>query len=441
MEEDKEGCVTIEDAYDLLYKSLHRETLTYKGKAYEHAFYFKDAIKCLIQIKVAKDEEVARDYMDGMIESNYLYLLNSSQNHNDNEMICRFHKDNPDHGHQPDKTKTWALVLKQAEENSFISLKGITDFQEKWPFVTSMYLDQYNCKLYDVIRPVEWIDPIPKEPYDLVVIGAGAGGIAAAIKAVQHNFKVALIERCYMGGEHYNTGMIAFNILEHCAEIIQKMVEAQNLGLEMPKNTWNFSMKRVMEQVRMKRAQISPEFCNVFTFTDTYGIDVYLGNAKFVGPQAIVVNDNVLEFSKAIVATGAQPTIPKIEGLDNVSYYTIETVYNMTKRPNSLVIYGWGQMACAYAQVFQRMQIDVTLLSEEKKIMKFCISDSLNKYTENTLKSLGVKIFTGVSIIKIESKKEGKNVEHTITADIKGVNYIINCQAILIATPKIVTYK
>jgi pyruvate/2-oxoglutarate dehydrogenase complex dihydrolipoamide dehydrogenase (E3) component len=372
--------------------------------------------------------------MEGLIESNYLYLLNNSQN--TNELICRFHKDNPDHGHQPDKSKTWSLVLKQAKENSFISLKGITDFQEKCPFVTSMYLDQYNCKLYDAIRPVEWVDPIPKGTYDVVIIGAGMGGMAAAIKAVQHNFKVALIERSYMGGEHYNVGMIAFNVLEHCAEITQKLNEAQSLGLEIPKDTWKLSMKKVMEQVRQKRAQITPEFCSVFAFTDTYGIDLYLGNAKFIGPQTIIVNSKILQYSKAIIATGSQLTIPKLEGLGTIPYYTIESILNMTKRPNSLVIYGWGQIACAYAQVFQRMRIDVTLLSEEKKLLRCTASESINKYTEHTLKYLGVKVLTGVTMIGIESNKEGKNVSYVITADVKGVKYVVNCQAILIATPK-----
>ena len=447
MEEDKQGCVTTEDVYELLYKHLSRQTLTYKGKKHEKAFYYKDAIEYLIKAKISSTEESAKDYIDGLMESHYLYFINGNSNPSDEELLCRFKKDNPDRGHQPDKTKTWSLVLKQAEKNSYISLKGVTDFHEKCPFISSMYLDQHNCKLYDVVRPVEWIDPVPTEPYDLVVIGAGAGGIAAAVKAIQKNFKVALIERCYMGGTYYNSGKIAFDALEQCAEMIQKVLEAKVLGLDASKEIPNINMKKIMEQARLKRAQISPQFCNIFSLTDTYGIDVYLGSAKFVSSQHIMVNDRTIEFSKVIIATGAQPSIPKIEGLSNVPYYTIESIFNMTKRPNALVIYGSGKIACAFAQVFQRMQIEVTILSEDKKLVDSCVSDSLNKYTEHILKGLGVKVLTNVSVTNIENKKgtepkaAGQLQDYIINADIKGVKHAIVCQAILIATPKTVIFS
>jgi len=444
-EEDKGGAVTTEDVYDILYRGMSRKTLTYKNKKFERAFYIKDSIENLLKSNIASSEEIAKDYIDEMIESNYICLLNDGLDPTDDERIGRFKKDNPDHGHQPDKNKTWSMVLKQAESNQYISLKGVTDFHEKCPFVTSMYLDQYNCKLYDAVRPVEWVDPMPGDPYDLVVVGAGSGGISAAIFGAQENFKVALIERSYLGGEYYNTGMVPFNALEHCADSIQKIFDSKTLGLEMPKEANSVNLKKIMEQVRLKRSVIVPQFCNITSFTENYGMDVFLGNAKFIAPQRIMVNDRYLDFNKAIICTGSSPSIPKLDGLSNVPYYTIENIFNMTKKPNTMVIYGWGNMACAFAQVFQRMKIEVTLLSEEKKLIDSDITEGLNKYTEQGLKDLGVKILTGASVSKIEPKKvENKSPrqphECTIYADVKGVKFQISCQALLIATPKLVFF-
>ncbi len=390
----------------------------------------------------------AKDFMDEMLESNYIFIPNDPLNPSDADRLCRFRKDNPDHGHPPDRNKTWALVLKQAETNSYISLKGVTDFHEKCPFVTSMYLDAHNCRLYDVVRPIEWIDPAVTEPYDLVVVGGGAGGISAAIKATQLGFKVALIERSYIGGEHFNTGMIAFEALEECADLIQKLSESKIFGPEAAKESWPLSLKRVMEYMRLKRSEITPLFCNIFSLTDTYGIDVYLGNARFAGPQRLLVNDKVLDFGKCIVSVGSHPTAPRIEGLAAIPYYTIETIFNMTKKPASLVIYGSGQIACAYAQVFQRMQIEVWLICEENKLLSSEVMEGLNKYTESTLKDLGVRILTGATVRKIDVKKsDGKSpaptthsqpTEYVIQADVRGADNKIICQAILIATPKAV---
>ena len=388
-----------------------------------------------------------------MLESNFIYVVNDSSSPPEKEILCRFRKDSPDHGHPPDKSKTWSLVLKQAETNSFITLKGVTDFHEKCPYVTSMYLDGHNCRLYDSIRPLEWNDPISTEPYDLLVVGGGAGGIMAAIKAIQQGFRVGLIERSYIGGEHYNTGMISFQALEECAEAAQKIMESKQYGIEISKENCSVNIKKAMEFVRIKRAQITPMFCSVQSLTETYGIDVYLGNAKFLGPQKIVVNDKILDFSKCIIAVGSHLSVPKYEGLANVQYYTIETIYNMNKKPNTMVIFGSGQIACAFAQVFQRLQIEVIIISEETKLLASEVMEDMNKYVDHTLKDLGVKVYTGATIHKIDIKKSDKPSsaqasgqsqtpmpEYVIDADIRGAKSNIVCQAILIATHKTVKY-
>jgi pyruvate/2-oxoglutarate dehydrogenase complex dihydrolipoamide dehydrogenase (E3) component len=401
---------------------------------------------------MAKDDKGARDVMDELLESNYVYYLNTNLKPNEANLLCRFRKDNPDHGHPPDKTRNWGLVLKQAKTNSYIPLKGVTDFHEKNPYITSMYLDTHNCKLYDAIRPLEWIDPLGTEPYDLLVLGAGPGGIAAAIRATQLGFKVGLVERGYFGGEHFNTGMITFEALEQCAEVIHKLAQSRVPGLEIQPDSWNLNLKKVMEHVRAQRAQITPLFCNIYVLTETYGIDVYLGNARFVSPHQVTVNDKVLDFAKCVVAVGAHPTIPKLEGLMSVPYYTTDTILNMTRRPSSLVIYGSGQVACAYAQVFHRLQIPVTLLSESNKLLEGEAMEDFHKYVEHTLKDLGVKVLTGATVRKIEPKKpdaraeakaEPKPISATpseiiLDVDARGARVVLECQALLVATQKTV---
>jgi len=98
---------------------------------------------------------------------------------------------------------------------------------------------------------------------------------------------------------------------------------------------------RVMERMRERRAQVS-EHDSVYKFAKKYGISIFLGNANFVNKGEVEVNGKTLKFAKCVIATGAHPFVPPIEGLSDFPYFTNENVFNITELPKHLVIIGIG---------------------------------------------------------------------------------------------------
>jgi pyruvate/2-oxoglutarate dehydrogenase complex dihydrolipoamide dehydrogenase (E3) component len=96
-----------------------------------------------------------------------------------------------------------------------------------------------------------------------------------------------------------------------------------------------------MERVRQVRAHIS-EHDSVYKFAKKYGIDIYLGEAKFISPKEIEVNGKVLQYAKACIATGGRPSIPEISGIEDFPYFTSENIFNITEQPKNLLVIGTG---------------------------------------------------------------------------------------------------
>ena len=116
------------------------------------------------------------------------------------------------------------------------------------------------------------------------------------------------------------------------------------------------------------RAQISHHDA-AKNFTEKYGVDVFLGHAKFISPTEVSVNGQTLTFTKACIASGARPTVPKYKGLDKLDYLTSDTVFNLTEQPKSLLIVGAGPIGCELGQGFARICTDVTMFVRGKQIL------------------------------------------------------------------------
>ena len=97
-------------------------------------------------------------------------------------------------------------------------------------------------------------------------------------------------------------------------------------------------------------------------FSKEYGIDIILGEAKFIDANTIRVNGKDLKFLRACICTGGRPKIPQITGLQNIHYYTSENIFNLTEQPAKLMVVGAGPIGCELGQAFQRLGTDVTIV-------------------------------------------------------------------------------
>ena len=226
------------------------------------------------------------------------------------------------------------------------------------PFAPLRPYDEHNRELESNLHPPNWVNPTPDGRYNLVVIGAGTAGLVAAAGAAGMGAKVALIERELLGGDCLNVGCVPSKAVIASGHAAASVREAGEFGVKIPEGT-EVDFANVMERMRRLRSGISPHD-SAQRFTDL-GVDVFLGEGKFTGPDTIDVAGTTLPFAKAVIATGARAAAPPIDGLGSIDYLTNETVFSLTDLPKRFGIVGAGPIGCEMAQAFARLGSDVTL--------------------------------------------------------------------------------
>src|ERR1700678_696741 len=216
------------------------------------------------------------------------------------------------------------------------------------------------------VRPASWRNPVPRSVYDLAVLGAGPAGLAAAESAARLCHSGALIERSRLGGNSLNTGSVPYKALIGTTRLFAAMRNGGEYGApssSQPSTDFAAVMAR-MRRIRTRIAEYhSIDRCRA------RGIDVFLGDARFVGPNALLAGDSPLSFRKAIVATGARPRSSNIPGLEQVGYLTREKIFDLGELPARLGVIGGGPLGCELAQAFCRLGSRVTILQNDPKFL------------------------------------------------------------------------
>ena len=163
-------------------------------------------------------------------------------------------------------------------------------------------LDEHNTQFLDLLHPKEWVDPEPKPSYNLVVIGAGAGGLVSAAGAAGIGARAALIESHLLGGDCLTVGCVPSKLLLRCAKAAAAVRNAAEFGVNV-KGEISVDFGFVMERMRRLRASIAP-VDSAKRYSEKLGVDVFMGKGRFTGKNTIEVNGRTLTFAKAVVATG-----------------------------------------------------------------------------------------------------------------------------------------
>jgi len=227
--------------------------------------------------------------------------------------------------------------------------------------------DEYNRTLEQRVRPPGWSNPEPEGPYNLVVIGAGTAGLVAAAGAAGLGARVALIERGLMGGDCLNAGCVPSKGLIRAARAAAAVKQAREFGIVL-NGTPTIDFAAAMQRMRRLRAEIAAHD-SAARFRDL-GVDVYLGEARFGGPDTVEVDGQPLPFSKALIATGSRAAAPPIDGLHDVDYLTNETLFSLTELPQRLGIIGAGPIGCEMAQAFAQLGAEVYLVEAQHGILQ-----------------------------------------------------------------------
>ena len=232
---------------------------------------------------------------------------------------------------------------------------------------------------------------------NLIVIGAGSGGLVSAYIGATLKARVTLIERDKMGGDCLNTGCVPSKALIRAAKSMADMKKAAALGINVGAPEVDFT--RVMGRVQNVINTIEPHD-SVERYTNL-GVDCVYGNAKLISPWVVDVDGQQISAEKIIIASGARPTMPSIPGLDQVDPLTSETLWKLEDLPKRFLIVGGGAIGCELAQAFQRLGSRVTLVEMQAQLLPRD-DQQVASFMQQCLESEGVRVLTNYSAEKFE---------------------------------------
>lgn len=268
---------------------------------------------------------------------------------------------------------------------------------------------------------------IPDNKFDLIIIGGGAAGFAAATKTNELKIKTALVNTGLpMGGTCVNVGCVPTkHLLAVGKEIHQfKNPKFNSISSYSPKFDFKKAItckEKLLSTLRQKNYQDVLKSFKHVTWIEGKGI--------FESEHTVRVGDKIIEADKIFIATGCSTKIPNIEGLNEVGYLSNKEALSLTKFPPSLIILGGGPLGLEFAQIFSRLGSKVTLIEYGERILSMQepeISELLKEYLEKE----GIKIITSAKATKITKTKEQKEV----TIERNGKTETIAAKDILVAT-------
>ncbi len=254
--------------------------------------------------------------------------------------------------------------------------------------------------------------------YNLIVIGSGCGMNIVA-EAINHDMKVALVDKGPLGGTCPNTGCIPSKMLIHTADRVVEIEEAARVGIKAKVQAidFNFIMKRMRNFVEGNRTHMKQEI------TQSDGPDYYEGEGYFIADKTIEVNGERIEGDKIVVASGSRLLIPPLKGLDSVNYLTNESLLQLKELPTSLIIIGGGYIAVEYGHFFAAMGTKVTILemadrlvlSEEPEVAHL-LQEELGKRMEIHTKAQVQRVLKNTNGLVVMAGGEDESTQTKYTA-------------------------
>lgn len=202
--------------------------------------------------------------------------------------------------------------------------------------------------------------------YTLVVVGAGSGGLTAARVAAQFGVRVALLERHKIGGDCLHTGCVPSKSI---ISVARKFNDTKKLTDFADVSIKNLNFKKIHAFVHSSISTIETQTDNDAALK-AQGIDVLHGTFKFKDKNSLIDDAGVtINFKKCIIATGSQPVIPKIEGLDDIPYLTSDSLWDLTDLPTSLAVVGAGPIGLELGQAFAMLGSKVTVFEQGDRLV------------------------------------------------------------------------
>ncbi|PWU05649.1 MAG: pyridine nucleotide-disulfide oxidoreductase [Verrucomicrobia bacterium] len=265
-----------------------------------------------------------------------------------------------------------------------------------------------------------------KFDYNIIVIGAGSGGLVASYIGSLLKAKVGLIEKNKMGGDCLNTGCVPSKAFIRVAKIFNDIKRSTQFGIN--KITVDYDFSQIMEHIHEIIRKVAPHD-SVERYT-SLGVDCFLGEAKVLSPYQVQVNNQILTAKNIIIATGGIPIIPQIEGINEMHPFTTDTIWTIRTQPKHLIIIGGGPVSCELAQCFARIGTHVTIIQHKDNLLQK-EDPEIGSFISQQLKQESVTVLT-----QAEPKKFYFDLNKQKTLEILQNNqtHILEFDELLVAT-------
>ena len=256
-------------------------------------------------------------------------------------------------GTQIAKIDSLGSILSPALIASFVLL-GI------FPLISKKIIDAFKAR-----KALGKYKKPKKFEFNTVVVGAGSAGLVAAYIAAAVKAKVALIEKAKMGGDCLNTGCVPSKAIIRTAKFLSHQKRSKEFGVHTASAEFDF--KEVMDRVRSIIGVIE-HHDSVERYTGL-GVDCFAGHATIESPYCVDVDGKKLTTRSIVIASGAEPAVPSLPGIDDVNYYTSDTIWEINELPKRLLVLGGGPIGCELSQAFVRLGSNVTQVQRLPRIM------------------------------------------------------------------------
>ncbi|MBF2026744.1 MAG: glutathione-disulfide reductase [Oscillatoriales cyanobacterium C42_A2020_001] len=246
--------------------------------------------------------------------------------------------------------------------------------------------------------------------YDLLVIGAGSSGIAAAKQAAKYGAKVAITESQELGGVCVNQGCISKKLMVYASDFADLANDAADYGWQIRVEQFDWQRFRSVRDQEVERLRQVQE--KVLTQA---GVDIVRSHATFIDPHTLDMGDRKLTADKILLAVGGKPLKPKLPGIEHT--ITSREIFNLPNIPQRLAIIGSGYIGVEFASIFCSLGVEVTLMDKEDSILKG-FDDDLRNHVRSGLIKRGIQSFGNTTAERIEKTAEG--IQLTLEGDRAG---------------------
>lgn len=241
--------------------------------------------------------------------------------------------------------------------------------------------------------------------YDLVVLGGGSGGLSVATAAANFGAKVALIEKNELGGECTHTACIPSKALIEAARRVHAIRSAGPYGIRVAAPEVDFPA--VMARVHALVAEFAGSGSG--NSLRAKGIDVFRGSPSFEAYDTVLLDGKTrINAQRFVIATGSRAELPKIPGLAEVGHLDNVSIWNLTERPESLIVIGAGPSGIEFAQAFARLGSKVTVLAASAQVLPREDAE-VSAQLQTLLEAEGIEIHTEVEVTKV-ARRDGQTV-------------------------------